>query len=901
MKNKWYLPVRSKRFSAVRSKRFSAVRSKRFSAVRSKRFSANQWGISWLLLAILTAILCIVISPVSATGIGQNQPKIAAIETTPVNSSPAEWVKQGRTFYEAGQYTDAIELLQKAASAYQNQGDTIKQATVLSNLALAYHQLSLWSQANNAISQSLTLLQTEPNRDVSTHHLNVLAQSLTIQGRLQLNQGQPEQALATWEQATALYNQLGDKTGKIKSQINQAQAMQALGFHRRALQLLQQVRETLDTQPDSLTKAVGLRSLGEVLQLVDDLPQARQVLDESLQIARQLQSPPDISAALLSLANTARQQQQVEAALEFYQEAITQAPSPLIQLRAKLNQLSLLIETDNRQEAQSLVPQIQSQLNTLPISDQAITFRINFSESLIKLVETLHATSLQPDIAQILTTAIQQAETLGDKRLQAYALGTLGHLYEQTNQLQPAQDLTQQALIKTQAIEAWDSLYPWQWQLGRLLKQQGDIQGAIAAYQGAVDTLQSLRSDLVAVNSNVQYSFRKQVEPIYRELVELLLPKDDTQVSPERLEQARQVIELLQIAELDNFFHTDCITARPVNIDTIDQEAAVLYPIILSDRLEIIVHLPNQPLRRYTTFVSQTELKSTLEELRQALPQRTSLRFLPLARKVYDWMIKPAAADLAQSEVKTLVFVLNGTLRNIPMAALHDGDKYLLQNYAIALTPGLELLESKPLTEQQLEVLTAGVSESRQNFSALPNVKIELQKIQSFMSGKLLLNQEFTKSILENTIGNVSFPIVHLATHGQFSSEAEGTFIITWDDKLNVNELSFLLKTTDLRRTNPIELLVLSACETAKGDDQAALGLAGVAVRAGARSTIATLWLVDDATTADLMVKFYQVLTEDKVSKAEALRRAQLLILQDPKYRKHPYFWTPFVLVGNWV
>ncbi|MEQ9237692.1 CHAT domain-containing protein [Coleofasciculus sp. E2-BRE-01] len=885
MKNKWYLPVRTKRFSAL---------------VRSKRFSANQWGISWLLLAILTAILCIVISPVSATGIGQNEPQIATIETTTADSSPEEWVKQGRTFYEAGQYTDAVELLEKAAQAYQRQGDTIKQATVLSNLSLAYHQLSLWSEANDAISQSLTLLQTEPNRDVSTHHLKVLAQSLTIQGRLQLNQGQPEPALATWEQATALYNQLGDKTGKIKSQINQAQAMQALGFHRRALALLQQVRQTLDNQPDSLTKAVGLRSLGEVLQFVNDLPQARQVLDESLQIARQLESPPDISAALFSLANTTRQQQQVEAALEFYEQAITEAPSPLIQLRAKLNQLSLLIETGNHQQAQTLIPQIQNQLNTLPLSDQAITSRINFAESLIKL-ETRHGTSLHPDIAQILTTAIQQAETLRDKRLQAYALGTLGHLYEQTNQLQQAQDLTQKALIQTQAIEAWDSLYPWQWQLGRLLKQQGDIEGAIAAYQGAVSTLQSLRSDLVAVNSNVQYSFREQVEPIYRQLVELLLPEDDTQTNPERLEQARQVIELLQIAELDNFFQADCITARPVNIDTIDQEAAVLYPIILSDRLEIIVHLPNHPLRRYTTFVSQTELKSTLEEFRQALPQRTSLRFLPLARKIYDWIIKPAAADLAQSEVKTLVFVLNGTLRNIPMAALHDGDQFLLQNYAIALTPGLELLESTPLTEQKLEVLTAGLSESRLDFSALPNVKIELQQIQSFMPGKLLLNQEFTKSTLENTMGNVSFPVVHLATHGQFSSEAEGTFIITWDDKLNVNELSSLLKTTDLRRTNPIELLVLSACETAKGDDQAALGLAGVAVRAGARSTIATLWLVDDATTADLMVKFYQVLTEDKVSKAEALRRAQLLILQDPKYRKHPYFWTPFVLVGNWI
>jgi CHAT domain-containing protein len=140
-----------------------------------------------------------------------------------------------------------------------------------------------------------------------------------------------------------------------------------------------------------------------------------------------------------------------------------------------------------------------------------------------------------------------------------------------------------------------------------------------------------------------------------------------------------------------------------------------------------------------------------------------------------------------------------------------------------------------------------------------------------------------------------------LATHGQFSSKAEETFILTWDDRINVNELSSLLETTDLRRSNPIELLVLSACETAKGDNRASLGIAGVAVRAGARSTLATLWLVNDEATAQIMVRFYQELSQTTVTKAEALRRAQELILQDPKYRQHPYYWAPYVLVGNWL
>jgi CHAT domain-containing protein len=142
--------------------------------------------------------------------------------------------------------------------------------------------------------------------------------------------------------------------------------------------------------------------------------------------------------------------------------------------------------------------------------------------------------------------------------------------------------------------------------------------------------------------------------------------------------------------------------------------------------------------------------------------------------------------------------------------------------------------------------------------------------------------------------------VVHLATHGQFSSKAEDTFILTWDDRINIKQLNNVLKTRDLTESSIIELLVLSACQTAVGDKRAALGLAGMAVRAGARSTLASLWSVNDAATASFMIKFYQNLADNKVTKAEAVRRAQLSLLQNPDY-SHPYFWAPFILVGNWL
>ena len=164
----------------------------------------------------------------------------------------------------------------------------------------------------------------------------------------------------------------------------------------------------------------------------------------------------------------------------------------------------------------------------------------------------------------------------------------------------------------------------------------------------------------------------------------------------------------------------------------------------------------------------------------------------------------------------------------------------------------------------------------------------------------MLLDQAFTRDSLKEQLQSSSFPIVHIATHGQFSSIAEDTFILSWDNRINVTELDQALQTNSLQGDTAIELLVLSACETAKGDKQAALGLAGTAVKAGARSTLATLWSVNDEATAKLIGHFYEALTDTDFTRAEALRQAQLKLLQDSQYR-HPIYWAPYILLGNWL
>ncbi len=859
--------------------------------------------ISWLLLMLFNAVGCVIISP--------NRAMTAAVEVFPQHQTAntvAELVAKGKNLYQAENYSAAIQTLKQALAEYQAQEDNLRQAMVLSNIALAYQQLGEWQQVNTYVRESLDVLE---NLAPSPETNLILAQTLDIQGRLQLAQGNAELAAQTWQQATETYQEIGKETGIIRTRINQAQALQASGYYRSSLKILNQLETTLEEQPDSTTKAVGLRSLGNALLLVGETEKARETLQTSLEIAKSLESTQDTSAALFSLGNIARSQLEYQQAIAYYQQAATKSANTNQKIKALLNQLTLLRETENWSAIPPLLAQIEPLIPELPLTHEALYSQINYAHNLIKLREQalLNQTPLsiaQPQIESLLTTTIEQARQLEDKPAEAYALTSLGRLYELENQLTSAQEVTQQALIIAQNLEARDIAYQGQWQLGRLLKVQGQDQQAIAAYQQAVTTLQSLRSDLIAVNPEIQFTFTENIEPIYREYVGLLLKSPDS--AEKNLIAAREAIESLQLAELENFFHATCLDAQPVVIDQItdrdDPTAAIIYPIFLEDRWEIILKLPQEKLRHYTTPIENpNRVERILPRLTQSLSQSNSSETLPLAQQVYNWIIEPAENDLANSNIKTLVFVLDSPLRNIPMSVLHDGQQYLIEKYGIAITPGLQLIKPQPIAQQQLRALTAGLTEARGGFPPLRYVADELNTIQSQVAeAETLVDRDFTSNAFQSKINQLPFRVVHLATHGQFSSQAENTFILTWDDRINVNQLNNLLRSSELGNQEVIELLVLSACETLTGDKRAALGLAGVAVRAGARSTLATLWRVNDEATSLLMGGFYQGLSDRNktVTKAEALRQAQLTLLKSDRFNR-PHFWASYVLVGNWL
>ncbi|WP_434687028.1 CHAT domain-containing protein [Pseudanabaena minima] len=815
--------------------------------------------------------------------------------TQSLSNNPATLFQNGKQLYHAGQYAAAIASWLQASDMYAKQGDRLNHAIVLNNLALAYQQLGQWKEAEHAISLSLELLQSVPQQE------NLLAQVLNIQGNIQLAQGKAQEALTIWQRATVNYEMSGDKDGAIRSKINQSQALRSLGLYPKAINILRQVQIELKEHPASSLKAASLLNLGDTLELSGYLEDAKIVLQESLAISKEFSDAAMIADTLLSLGNTAYSLQQTAEAISYYQQAVQASTSPIQKVQAQLNQLRLQIESQQSESARLLLTDIQTQLTKLPSSRASVYARINFVKSLAKLNPT---SSDRQVAAQTLATAAQQAKDMGDPRAESYAIGYLGEIYEQNQQFSEAQSLTEKALILAQTNNASDIAYRWQWQLGRVLKSQGITSKAIAAYSEAVSTLDSIRGDLVSSNADIQFSFRDSVEPVYRQLVALLLTHDDDKpISQENLKAARTVIESLQVAELDNFFKEACLTRLTTQIDQVDPLAAVIYPIILFDRIEVIISLPDGSLQNHTTKISQAKLESLLGKLRRSL-RRTSLEteIQAVSQEIYNILLgKEIESILAANKIKTLAFVLDGSLRNLPMAVLYDGQHYLMEKYNLAIAPGLQLIDPQPLKRQQLTVFIGGLSKETQDFTALPNVEREVQQIATLVSTQSpLLNEMFISESIQKQISQIPFRVVHLATHGEFSSNAEKTFVLTWNSRLGIKQLEALLQTRNQDGRNPIELLVLSACKTAKGDNRAALGLAGMAVRSGARSTIASLWSVEDSATATLMENFYQELATLGTTKADALRKAQISLLKKTQFT-HPFYWSPFVLVGNWL
>ncbi len=855
---------------------------------------------------------------------------LAAQSTSAQSTSAESLLQQGIDLYKAERFLEAATIWQQALTTFA-EADRLNRSMVWSHLSLAYQQLGRWQEAEAAIATSLNLLQAELVH--SQPYAAILAKALNTQGRLQWFRGQIEAALESWKSATVSYTEAADPTGVMISSINQATALQALGFTVQAEAELQTVAQLIQQQPDPDLKAIGWRNLGNALRKVGKLKESLKALQASLQVIQETGgSTAGLVSTQLDLGNTERAladraiaigstdqaKQHYQAALTFYQQAYQQAaaaPSPLLKLQAQLNQFSTLVATEP-DSATALASTLQPQFATLPLSRSAVYAQLNFVKSLTKL-ENLTQTEINPtstyvkstyvkSAAQLLANTIQQAQQLGDAIAESYGLGQLGELYEQTGQWQAAQNLTEKAFLKAEQAQAPDVRYRWEWQLGRLLEKQADPKGAIAAYTSAVETLKSLRTNLLLSSADIQFSFRDDVEPIYRGLVKLLLSSEGTPPSQDKLKQAILQIDALQLTELENFLGCNLAQTVQLNQAEVDPKAAKIYPMILEDRLAVVLELPGQkPLAYAEVMQPRQAIEATLQQLRQDLrePDRTP-EALDGLQEVNRWLIEPFQSVLSQEpQIESLIFVLDGELRNIPMAALYDGNQYLIHHYAIALAPKLELFQPSRRS-RNLNVFLGGIGEpqtvNNETFPKIENLSSELEEIRKLVQARPpLLNAEFTETNLEKSLQTAQFSAIHLKTHGVFSSDPEETFIVAYRELITGKDLGRLIQTGRIGEASPVELLVLSACSTAQGDNRAVLGLAGTAVQAGARSVVSTLWEAQDFPNTQMMIQFYQELLNPDLTKAQALRRAQLHLL-DQGYQT-PHIWATYVLVGNWL
>jgi len=297
--------------------------------------------------------------------------------------------------------------------------------------------------------------------------------------------------------------------------------------------------------------------------------------------------------------------------------------------------------------------------------------------------------------------------------------------------------------------------------------------------------------------------------------------------------------------------------------------------------------------------ITSADMTKEVRLFRQTVEKRTTLEYLDHSQQLYDWLIRPLESELIRHKIQTLVFVPDGALRTIPFSALHDGKSFLIQQYAVAMTPGLYLTDPRPLNLAKIRTLAGGLISSVQGYPSLPYVKDEVESVTTLFQADQLINEEFRTGMLEQELRESRYGILHIATHGKFSTDAYDSFLLTFDGKMTMDKLDQLIGLFRYRQ-DPLELLTLSACQTAVGDDRAALGLAGVAIKAGARSALATLWFINDEASAALVAEFYRQLRDPSVSKAVAIQRAQIKLLNDRVY-DHPAYWSPFLLLNNWL
>lgn len=723
-------------------------------------------------------------------------------------------------------------------------------------------------------------------------------------------QGSYERTIDEWEAALQQYRIEEDIDGQCRIQLKLSEAYQAIGQFEKAGKSLKTAGKLASMLKDPVKTASAANQLGS-LYLGAGLPaEATRHLQAGLDISRNIDRT-DLAANILNnLGNLYSYQKNYPNAIDAYGESITLSNKngdTALSITGMINLARAATTYGKPALAMAMLHEAFSKIESLKDSHFKATAATNVGLAFRDL-QPHFPDSEEPVLSQAFHSfqaAALVAERTGDTRAYSFAMGYLGGIYENAGHYQEALQATMLALHAAQKINLPEALFKWQWQMGRLFRSAGDIGKAIQAYRGAMTTLRAIRDAQSGCYDRFNAPIRQTVENVSFGLIDLLFRRaaqsDIPDIREKYLLEARDVVELRKVYELRNYFQDDCVDAARSGItrlEDVSETAVVVYPVILNDRVVVLASFPDG-LKSFRVEVGVNEIIASVRNFRKLLEKRTTRQYLPSAQNLYDWIIRPMAAHLRATPVDTLVFVPDGPFRTIPMAALHDGEHFLIEKYAVATTPGLDLVAPEPIAKKSPRILMLALTESVHEYPPLPHVADELRNIQTVFPNKLLLNEAFQVKKMETALRDQDYAILHIASHAQFENEADKTFILAYDGNVSMDDLTQYIGLLQFR-DDPLELITLSACETAAGDDKAALGLAGIAVKAGARSALASLWHINDVATSMLIKTFYHGLKDPSGSKAKSLQNAQLHLLNNARFR-HPGYWAPFILINNWL
>ncbi|NEQ68611.1 MAG: tetratricopeptide repeat protein [Symploca sp. SIO2D2] len=878
-----------------------------------------------------------------------------------------ELVKQGNQYYRHSQYQQALQTYQQVLAIYLEIGDSTGEAVALHLIGAVYNQLDDYSEALKFYRQSLAIYQAISYNPGEARILNSI-------GAVYQQQGLYDQALEYYQQSLTLRRNINDRVGAGETLTNLGTLYYNQGQYAQSLALYQQAKAIF--QELNNQKGVGaiLNNLGLVHHQLGEYEQALVFYQQSLVIRQGISDRSGVGATLHNMGFTYDRLEDVDQALVFYQQALAVRTSIGDQAgEAKtLNNLGLLYhQLGQKSSAKSSLEQ------ALAIS-QAIGDRSGVGSTLDSLGTVYQSWGKYVQALQFYQQGLAIKKEVGDRTGERLSLSNIAGILEQQHQPELAIIFYKQSVNVTEAIRQdlqglsqeqqqsyTETIADTYRQLADLLLKQDRVLEAqqvldLLKVQELEDYLRNVRGNEQTAQGIASLPPEKEIFDQYAAMqiqaiqIGIQLSQLAKIPAAERTSSQQQhLIELRQreqeiIAEFNNFLDSSEIialveqlsqTTRRQNLDLVDLNSlrdnlpantALFYPLILEDRLELILTTPNAPPTHRPIPIQREELNQLIVQLRRALTNPEADATVP-AQQLYELLIQPLATVLREAQVQTLIYAPDGQLRYLPLAALYDGQQWLIERYRINNITAKSLTDFATPPPTQLRILAAAFTEGHHvvqvgnqqfAFTGLPFAGQEVATLAATVPGTFkLLNREFSPPATVPHMNDYS--VVHLATHAAFlPGQPEDSFILFGDG-------SFVtLREVRNWSLNNVDLVVLSGCETGLGgklgNGEEILGLGYQIQRAGAKGAIASLWSVNDHGTQILMNTFYNLLQQGNITKAEALQQAQVAIIANSQTAvreqrgtiilettgaplpsavkqnlSHPYYWAPFILIGN--